>query len=139
MGTSDDQPAGIQFPDAEENLTILDFLTPELDDDSCASDESYKYPDDKLDNNVPLNVEDSNEGILKSKLQRDHFQSHDEVDNDDGSTDGNDDDYLSIVSSDSVHSADTTNTNMVSDQVDIDVMSTRSDNDEESLTDNEPE
>ena len=73
MGTSDDQPAGIQIPDTEGNLTILDFLTHKTDDDSHVSDESYKYPDDKLDNDVPLNVENINEGFLKSEPQQDHF------------------------------------------------------------------
>ena len=68
MGTSDAQPAGIQIPDENRNLTIHDLLTPESDADSHASDESYKYPDDKQESNVPLNVENINEGVPNSKL-----------------------------------------------------------------------
>ena len=56
MGTSDSQPAGMQIPGEHGNLTIHDFLSPESDANSHASDESYKYPDDKLDNDVPLIV-----------------------------------------------------------------------------------
>ena len=36
MGTSDSQPAGIQIPDENGNLTIHDFLSPESDADSHA-------------------------------------------------------------------------------------------------------
>ena len=42
MGTSNSQPAGIQIPDEDGNLTIPNFLTPESDADSHASDERYK-------------------------------------------------------------------------------------------------
>ena len=34
MGAHNDQPAGMQLPDEDGNLTILDFLTPESDADS---------------------------------------------------------------------------------------------------------
>ena len=70
MGGSDDQPAGMQLPDEDGNLTILDFLTPESDTDSHASDESYKYGDDKSEIDVLLNVENTNKGLLDSELQR---------------------------------------------------------------------
>ena len=43
MGKEDNAPDGIQIGDAEENLTILDFLTETGDDDSNASDESFKH------------------------------------------------------------------------------------------------
>ena len=79
MGAQDDQPAGIQLPDEDGNLTILDFLTPESDADSHASDESYKYGDDKSEADVPLNVETTNKGLLDSELQRNHFQRRDNI------------------------------------------------------------
>ena len=69
MRTSDLQPAGIQIPDENGNLTIHNFLSPESDADSHASDESYKYPDDKLENNMALILEEMNEGDLDSELQ----------------------------------------------------------------------
>ena len=65
--------AGIQIPDEHGNLTIHDFLYPESDAGSHASDESYKYSDDKLENNVPLNIEGINKGDPDSELQRDRF------------------------------------------------------------------
>ena len=73
MGTNDGQPAGIQISDKNGNLTIHDFLTPESNTNSHASDESYKYPDDKLENDVPLNVEKINKGVPNLELQRNHF------------------------------------------------------------------
>ena len=79
MGKQDHQPAGLQLPDGDGNLTILDFLTPESDDDSHASDESYKYSDEASEADVPLNVETTNEGLLDSELQRDHFQRQDNL------------------------------------------------------------
>lgn len=140
IGTSDDQPAGIQMPDAEGKLTILDFLTNIMNDDSHSFDESYKYPDNTLDNDVSLNVENINEGIPKSKLQWDHFQGCDDVDHDDGSNEDDANDYASIASSASIHSTGTTNTNVIPDNLkDTDVIVNHSDNDDESSLDNEPE
>lgn len=70
MGTSDDQPVDKQTLDLEGNLTILDFLTTMEDNDSNAFGESYKYPDDKLEADIPLDVENINEGVPDSELQR---------------------------------------------------------------------
>ena len=43
MGKEDNAPNGIQIGDVEGNLTILDFLIEAGDDDSNASDESFKH------------------------------------------------------------------------------------------------
>ena len=43
MGKEDNSPDRIQIGDGEGYLTILDFLTEVRDDDSNASDESFKH------------------------------------------------------------------------------------------------
>ena len=108
-------------------------MTPESDAKSHTSDESYKYPDDKLENNVPLNVECINEGDPDSELQRDHFQGRDDVNDEDNSNkdDNNDGDHVSIGSNNSIliQSANTTDNNALSNnEGDIDILDTEDDN-----------
>lgn len=43
MGKEDNVPDRIQTGDAEDNLTILDFLTEAGDDDSNASNKNFKH------------------------------------------------------------------------------------------------
>ena len=129
MWTSISQPAGIQIPDEDENLRIHNFLTPESDANSHASDESYKYPDDKLENNVPLNIEGINEGGPDSELQQDHFQGRDDV-SDEEDSNNNDDDHVSLGSnkSISIQSANTTDNSASSNNNgDIDILDTKDD------------
>ena len=144
IGTSDAQPAGIQILDEDENLIIYDFLTLESAADTHTSDENYKYPDDKLESNVPLNVKNINLGVLDSKLQRDHFQGYEDTTDEEESNrdDNNDeDDYASVISttSISIHSANITNANSSSNnEMDIDIILTQND-DDDSTTSKEPE
>ena len=143
MGTSDDQSAGIQIPVEDGNLTIFDSPTPELDADSHASDESYKYPDDRLQNDVPLNAENINEGVLESKLQCYHFQGWEDIvdkNQPDEDNNNNNNDYVSVTSSasTSIHSANSMSTYTSSNnQMDIDVILTQND-DTNLLTTKEP-
>ena len=133
IGTNDAQPVGIQIPDKNGNLTIHGFLTPESNTDSYASDESYKYPDDKLENDVPLNVENINKGAPDSELQRDHFQGRNDAIKKgafDGDDNNDEDDYVSIASTNSIsiHSTNTTNKSTSSNnKMDIDILSTQDD------------
>ena len=72
------QLAGVQIPDEDKNLTILVFLTPKSDADSHASNKSYKYIDNILGADIPLDVETTNKGLPDSELQQDHFQGQDD-------------------------------------------------------------
>lgn len=107
-------------------------MTPESDTNSHASDESYKYPNDKLDNDLPLNIEKVNKGNPDSGIQPDHFQDRDhgsregEFNNDDG----NDEDYVSIDSTNSIsiHSANATDKNTwTNNKIDIDILHAKND------------
>ena len=115
------------------NLTIHDLLTPESNTDSHASDESYKYPDDKLENDVPLNVENINKCDPDSELQQDHFQGRDDAikkGSSNGDHNNNEDDYVSISSTNSISIQRTNTTNnstSSNNKINIDILSTQDD------------
>ena len=106
---------------------------PKSDTNSNASDESYKYPDDKLENDVPLNVENINEGVPDSELQRDHFQGSDDAANEqesNGNDNNDEDDYALVISTNSISIQSTNITNdsaSSNNEMDIDMISTRDD------------
>ena len=133
IGTSHAQPAGIQMPDENGSLTIHDFLTTESDADSHVSDESYKNPDDKLENDIPLNVKNINEGVPDSELQRNHFQGHDDAadkEEPNGDDNNHEDDYALITSTNSISIQRTNTTNdsaSSNNEMDIDMISTQDD------------